>query len=304
IEELDQLAVDRAGGTVPQDPDGDPISEVYVTEDGRDLQQLIQKFTRGAVALSQGADDYLDDDTEGKGLLTDNTMQDGDSPYSALEHQWDEGFGYFGAAVNYAEYTDEQIAAGESIDADDDGAIALVSERNFGHSVNAGKRDKGSADEAKTDYTAGAFDAFLEGRAIIAGADGELSDDQMDALVEQRDIALENWEKAIAATVVHYINDTLQDMNAFDSEDYSFNDHAKHWGELKGFALVLQFNPHSPLSDDDFATLHDLLGTAPVLADGDVEGYQEDLLEARDIMRSAYDFDDANMGDDNGEGGW
>ena len=31
---------------------------------------------------------------------------DGDT---ALEHAWDEGFGYFGAAINYGAYTDQEL---------------------------------------------------------------------------------------------------------------------------------------------------------------------------------------------------
>ena len=86
----------------------------------------------------------------------------------------------------------------------------------------------------------------------------------MDALKAHRDMALDAWEKAVAATVVHYINDTLQDMGKMEL-DYSFSDHAKHWSEMKGFALGLQFNRFSPLSDADFGTLHNYMGTQPVL---------------------------------------
>ena len=55
-----------------------------------------------------------------------------------------------------------------------------------------------------------------------------------------RNQAILAWENAIAATVVHYINDVLQDMSDFGTADYSFSSHAKHWGELKGFSLALQ----------------------------------------------------------------
>ena len=67
FQEVDDIAVARAGGAVRLDPTGAPIGEVFLTSDGRDLNQLIEKFLLGAIAFSQGADDYLDDDTEGKG---------------------------------------------------------------------------------------------------------------------------------------------------------------------------------------------------------------------------------------------
>ncbi|EDY86950.1 conserved hypothetical protein, partial [gamma proteobacterium HTCC5015] len=290
------------GGTA-RDFDGEPL-EVYHTDDGLDLKQLVQKFLLGAVAFSQAADDYLDDDTEGKGLLAENT-RDEDSPYTSLEHQFDEGFGYFGAARDYNDYTDEEIAgkggrpsyASGYHDSNDDGMIDLLSEFNFGNSTNAGKRDLGST--TGTDYSKGAFDAFLAGRAIISNAEGELSDSELDALREQRDLILDNWEKAIAATVVQYINDTLGDMDKFGTADYSYADHTKHWGELKGFALGLQFNPHSALSDADFNSFHAKVGTRPVLPSdaagtatpaGDIADYRTALEEARDILQAAYDF--------------
>jgi hypothetical protein len=120
-----------------------------------------------------------------------------------------------------------------------------------------------------------------------------------------RDLALSAWEAAIAASVIHYVNAVLQDMSAMGTEDYSFADHAKHWSEGKGFALSLQFNRLSPLSDADFATLHDLLGTAPVLVGGAAaEAYAQDLRDARALLAEAYGFAPENLGGDDGTGGW
>lgn len=291
---------------------GDVSLPVYVSETGLDYQQLVQKFITGAIAFAQGADDYLDDDVEDKGLLASNEQSE-DSSYSALEHAWDEGFGYFGAARDFDEYTDEEIAGDGGRDgwisyhdSDEDDSIDLVSEYNFGHAVNAAKRDLGAIEA--TDFTTDAFEALVAGRQLITDVEGELSDDELEELRGYRDTALGAWEKAISATVVHYINDTLQDMGKFGTEEYSFLDHAKHWGEMKGFALVLQFNPRSPLNEGTlFTDLHDLIGTAPVLDDADADdiaAYQQALLDARELVGTAYDFDASNLGDDNGENGW
>ena len=310
--QLDDLAVDRANNATPQGPDGAPIGAVFVTATGQDLAQLLQKFLLGAVAFSQGADDYLDDDTEGKGLLSDNTMAEEGKPYSALEHAWDEGFGYFGAARDYADYTDDEIAAkggrpeyaSGHHDFNRDGLIDLTSEYNFGHSQNAGKRDRGS--NVVTDFSGDAITAFTAGRLIIADAGGALDEDAMEALRAERNKALEAWEKAIAATVVHYVNDTLKDMGSFDTDDYSFLDHAKHWSELKGFALSLQFNRRSPILDD-YKALHEKIGDAPVLPDAGetaIDDYKVALIEARTLLGDAYGFEAENLGDADGEGGW
>ena len=59
IDQLDDLAVARANGSPVKI--GDATMPVFVDAEGRDLQQLIQKFLFGAVAYSQAVDDYLDD---------------------------------------------------------------------------------------------------------------------------------------------------------------------------------------------------------------------------------------------------
>lgn len=305
--ELDALAVDRANGTVPSDPEGHAIAEVVVTADGRNLQELLEIFLLGAVAFSQGTDDYLDDDTEGKGLLSDNTEaapEDGVDSFTELEHAWDEGFGYFGAALDYGDYSDAMVADGEVIDSDGDGKTDLTGEYNFGHSQHAAERDDGSAAGARTDFSGEAFEGFLRGRAIITAAGGALSDAQMTELKAARDQAVGAWEKALAASIVHHVNALLVDTAAIGGDDYSFLDHAKHWSEMKGFALSLQFNPRSPLQDD-LAQLHTLIGDAPVLAgDAELDAYADDLRAARALVAAAYGFDAANVGDDDGLGGW
>lgn len=302
--ELDAASVAWSNGTIATDPSGTPVPAVYVTADGRDLQQLTQKFLLGAVAFSQGTDDYLDDDLAGSGLLASN-IAEADAAYTPLEHAWDEAFGYFGAARGYPSLTDDQIASPGYADSFVvDGAIDLQSEVCWGHSTNAAKRDLGAV--TPTDYTADAWEGFAAGRALIASVDGELSPAQRVELQGYRDQAVTAWEAAIAATVVHYINQVVREMDDFGTDDYDFAAHAKAWSELKGFALSFQFNPRSPLADEDFETLHQLLGVHPALpgTEDDVANYRDDLLEARTLIGTAYGFDAANLGDADGNGGW
>lgn len=306
--EIDAQAVSWSNGDVPLDPSGAPVPAVYVTPDGRDLQQLLEKFLRASVSFSQGADDYLDDDLEGKGLRADHTAAEEGEPFTALEHQWDEGFGYFGASRSYDTWTDAEIADLGALDDDGDGAIDLTREMAFGHSLNAAKRDLGSATEAPTDLTAAAFGSFLAGRRLLSETAGaELTAGQREALYDHRDAAVRAWEEAIAASVVHYINGTLGDLAVMGTGDYDFGAHAKHWSEMKGFALSFQFNPRSPMGDADFIRLHQLLGDAPVLAgagDDARAAAAADLRAARALIGAAYGFDARNLGDDDGNGGW
>ncbi len=307
IDRADALAVAYSSSEVPLDPNGEAIEVWYVSPEGIDHKQLLQKFLLGAVAYSQGTDDYLDE-----GLAADNTDAEEDEAYTALEQQWDEGFGYWGGARHYLEFSDAELAGvegrpeyvGGHHDANGDGKIDLKAEYSFGASINAAKRDLGAAElGVATDYTSQTMQGFVRGRAIIAAADGPLSTTARADLEAARDEAVDGWERALAATAVHYFNDTLQDMNA--SDDYAFADHAKHWSELKGFLLMLQFNPAAQVSAEVLESIHDRVGMAPV-APGQpgAQDYAAGLVAARGLLVEAYGFDPALAGDDAGEGGW
>lgn len=306
--QIDAAAVAWSNGDIPIGPDGGPVSDVYVTAEGQDLKELLQKFLLGAVAFSQGADDYLDDDIAGSGLLSSHAALEEGKPYTALEHGWDEGLGYFGASRDYCSGDDAIVASpGYSDTYAADGAIDLLTEICWGHSTNAAKRDLGSNATAPTDFTADAWAGFSGGRALLASTSTDLTEAELTELRGYRDQAVHAWESAIAASVVHYINGVIVQMGAFDTEKYAYEDHAKEWSEMKGFALSFQFNPRSPLSDDEFVTLHGLLGTAPVLptaTEGENAAYKADLLAARTLIGQAYGFDTANLGAEDGTGGW
>ncbi len=292
-----------ASGATREDINGDVITKVYLSENGLDYKQLIQKTLLGAVAYSQGTDDYLDANVDNKGLNTSNEMLVDGKSYTNLEHQYDEGFGYFGAARDYLSYTDEEIASKGGrdnyqgmYDTDTSGMIDLNSEYNFGHSQNAAKRDLGTASNSMpSDFTEAAMQAFLQGRALInENVGAELTDAQMASLLEFRDEAVANWEYAIAATVVHYVNDVLADYADLGTEDFNYADLAKHWSELKGFAISLQFNPHKKLTDAQYTKINELLQDAPVLSGDGVVQYLLDLAEVRLVLQQAYEFNAEN----------
>ncbi|GMM85205.1 DUF4856 domain-containing protein [Pseudoalteromonas sp. MTN2-4] len=298
------------------------VGKVYVTPEGVDLQQLIEKFLNGAVLFSQSADDYLDNDggKTTKGLLSDN-LEFGDKAYTALEHQWDEGYGYFGAARNYLSYSDDELASkvkddesngrlafnGKN-DTNADGKIDLLAEYNWGNSTNAGKRDRTDV----TDLSTQAFTAFYNGRKLLSDNAGTaLTAEQMTELEGYATEARLVWEQAIVATSIHYINDVLNnddgDIDDIASGDYTheqFYAFAKHWSEMKGFALNMQFNPVSPFVNVDrdantgsvteqFTKLHQFMANAPVIEGADaVNAYKDGLIEARNILRDAYEWKD------------
>ena len=320
---IDRLVAEATDGATPliATVNGQvAVDGVYIDAHGRDYQQLVQKFLGGAVAFSQGTADYLS--TKWGDYLTTIDGKD----YTGAEHKFDEAFGYYGAARDINDYTDDEAAAkggrdGWAMgyhDTNADGSIDLRAEFVFGHAQNCAKRDRGS--NGATDYSKEAVDAFLIGRQILGNAalSGSLSDAELVALHNQIDVAAKTWEKCIAATVVHYINDTIGDMGAYVAPNFAdlanFKNVAKHWGEMKGFALGLQFSPFSPFRDgsvegitvDSLKRVLSLMGDAPVLADGSqagvaptdgaqaaIDAYIDDLMEARDILEMAYGFDPA-----------
>ncbi len=278
---------------------------VYVTDEGLDLQQLVQKFLLGAVTYSQAAEDYL---KATKGLVKQNTDPDNQADfdsgedaslkgYTSLEHQWDEGFGYFGAAHDYLAYTDAENKANSANDTNGDTEIDLMKgEYSFGHSINAAKRDVGS--DGATDFSTEAMAAFIAGRKLINDNIAvDTANDGTDAayyadLVAYSETALAAWEKAIASTVIHYINDVVEETQTLGTnEEATLADRAKHWSEMKGFALSLQFSPIATISRDDLIAVHTNMGEAPVLTAEAAAAYVVQLETARDLLKDAYQFD-------------
>lgn len=285
------------------------VDVAYVNGEGVDFSQLIQKFMLGAVTFSQGTADYLKTDFT-QGHFNDGDNRDKD--YSDSEHKWDEAFGYFGAARDFDTYTDDEIAGKTAFFKDSDGVagIDIRAEINLANSVNCAKRDAGST--VQTNFTEQAYVAFLTGRkqlndsATGTATEGLLSG-STDELATASKQAAQVWEMCIAATVVHYINDVSGDLDGFINAQGKFNgltaykDLAKHWSEMKGFALGLQFNPESPFHQTAdtlkvYETILAAMGEKPVFSSAEAAAtYKAELIAARALMQNAYGFDAENI---------
>ena len=302
---LDARAVARGSGVEEHGPDGE-VLPVHLTPEGHDLQRLLANFLHGAISFSQTADDYLDDDEPGKGLLSDHSEADDGAPYTALEHAWDEGFGYFGGSRDFGLRGKAAVASSPVSDSmPTDAQTDLTREINWPMAVHASQRDV----EATVDqqFARTAWDAFIGGRHVLAESGGPLSDSEMVALRQFRDDAVGAYEAVFAATAVHYINGVLVDMGRMGTDDYSFELHSANWSEMKGMALALQFNSRSPMSDTDFVDLHALLGMELVGSTSDSaaqDAYKQDLIAARALLGSVYGFDETNLGGLDGSDGW
>ena len=322
---IDQL-VDEAqdnDGIIIQTVEGPKtidVSEYQGDEEGRNYRQLLQKFLLGAVNLSQLSNDYLRVPFNDAEYLA----QEGTKDYAKGEHDWDEAFGYYGAARDNNAYEDDEVAGKGGRDAwkngwydsNGDGSIDVTSEYNLAIAQNCAKRDRGST--TGTDLSKEAMDAFLLGRHVIEQATAAISmtDAEYEVVKAQADIAANAVEKCIAATVIHYVNDMEDDydliVDGLYADQGNFLDLAKHWSEMKGFALGLQFNPTSPYAAadkrDELKQILADMGDAPVLADGQQNGvaavgtsaeaiaaYRTKLVAARDALGLAYGFDTTDV---------
>lgn len=271
-----------------QDADKLGTPAVYTTDDGVDLTQMINKVLIGAVPYYQATGVYLHSLLERDNSEARNRTD----AYTAMEHAWDEAFGYFGAARDYARYTDEQLAGSVDVftyDSNGDGSIDFKSEYNFGLSRNAGKRDKGGSG---VNLTQEIFEAFLAGRTAITnqGTVAEIS--------AHRQAAANGMEKVIAATVVHYINDTLSDMSKLGTAEENRTALNKHWAEMKGYTVALQYNPFRLINDGQLAELHGIMGESPIYDVPGSNAYNTqvaDYKRAKSVLQAAYGFSNANM---------
>lgn len=271
------------------------ISKAKTTVDGRDLAQLTQKFLHGAISYSQSARDYFSTDLgPTKGLNADNTVPAKQGvKYTAMEHHFDEGFGYFGGARDFLSYSDLESRTKKSIDTDGNGFIALKSEKNMGISTNVSRFDLTAAD-GKPNRSQEIMEALLKGRHLIA----QKPEGYKKYAVAQARVALGVWEETLAAVTIHYINRTIKMTEAYGSKSYLFDNYAKFWSEMKGFGLAFQFNPKGIMTDEDFDQMHALMKDAPVVPHAEpslVKGYINDLLLARAILERTYGFSATNV---------
>ena len=278
-------------------------SEGYsVRPGGLDLGQMTQKVMWGAIAYWQGTSKYMS-----KIPNDDNTMSDDGDPYTAMEHHWDESFGYFGAARDYnTGYNDDTDRKTDPYnDSNGDGLIDFKTEYNMGWAVTAAKRDLVDGVSVDYDFTKTIFDAYLEGRTLI------YNQAPLDEILVQRDIILNTWEKVVAAVSIHYINDTMSDLEALiaagdanlawdnlpeSGDGYKYN---IHWAEMRAYAHGLIYNDFKLISDADIATVFGYMGTAPAYNDGSdfsaMQTLHDNLALAKPILQAAYGFSDAHM---------
>ena len=259
---------------------------IYLDSNDVNVAQLISKGLAGAVAFYQATGVYLAEVTS-----KDNATPVTGTNYTAMEHSWDEAFGYFGAAINYSSYSDDtlNIAAASYRDDNNDGKIDLRSEFNFSMMGRyTARRDRGLVGQ---DWSGDAFKAFLKGRALIS-AKGTTNE-----IAEQRTIIAEVWEKTFASNTIAYIRNVKDILDTISATPTlaTRTSLGGNWGELKAFAICLQYSPYKKATDAQLLQLHNWIGTKPVRDASGKAAYIAKLDSAQALVKTIYGFSDAQV---------
>lgn len=212
-------ATNGVAGLIAREDKG---STILVDENGREFTQLIEKGLMGAVFYHQIYNVYLTDARIGEEVENDS-LSDGNN-YTAMEHHWDEAFGYIGAPVDFRSNwpTDRKSE--------------LQFWANYSNTID-------NVLDGQLGTNSAIMQAFIEGRTAIVNQEYEIKD-------AQRNILYTQLELVAAATCVHYINSTLAHLNE-GKQGEAFHTLSEAWA----FANALRYHPNRSLSLEDIETI-------------------------------------------------
>ena len=226
--------------------------DYYVIANGVEIDQLVQKGLMGAVLYYQATSNYLEN------ISSDDNTDPNGSTATDMEHHFDEAFGCFGAPVDYS-------------------AQSTTGDADFVANANFWGKDAIVRNPVLNNLDV-IFKAFREGRAAISNSDYDTRDAAIATIRTE-------WEKVVAATIVHYINEVKTDITAGNTgKKYH------HWAEAKGFAMCLRYNIAKAISSSDLSTVEAALGDKP----GDITS-TGDFDNALTIIKNTYGFTDSQM---------
>ena len=288
---------------------------------GYDYPQLISKFLLGAVFYNQAVDNYLDEKLRADNKPNDKPYKEG-AAYTGKEHSWDEAFGYFGTPAHTLSLTPQavyEIAKQGSKSEKPEDALALRRSepgrrgrsqerdglragllrrrlRQAGHRLSPHhhpglpRRPQGDRGGERC----GAHRRAAERAPGPCGDDPhQLGEGARRGRVQVRGLGLQGPGQAGDHPRVRR-----------RSGQGLPQAYAKHWGELKGFALALQTGRDN--LGETAVRLNRIIGFGPVLpntsqvTDIDSAGnyvkdeskplavYQYDMLKLQNLMVSAF----------------
>ncbi len=217
-EAVSQSGADAADGTpgfIVRENSGNTI---MVDANGREFTQLIEKGLMGTVMYNQIYNTYFSDSRTGDDV--ENTVVTEGKNYTALEHHWDEAFGYFNPPLdftsNWPEAREDEV-------------------RFWSDYSNVVDPFIGSNDDI--------MNAFLIGRTAIVNND-------MEEKNVQRAILFEKLELVAAATGIHYINQSLVHLNEGNIGE-AFHTLSEAWA----FVNALTYSPNRRISVEQIETI-------------------------------------------------
>ena len=206
-------AADGVAGRIERGTSG---KFILVNEKGWEYTQFVEKGLMGAVFLHQIYNTYLTDDRIGN-QVENETLVEGKN-YTAMEHHWDEAFGYYGAPTDFPRNDQDKYwakYAGPALDTSPE----------------------------QLDIYGALKEAFLTGRAAIAAGEMAIKNEQIDALYKQ-------LELMVAATSLHYINNAKADLSANDMGSL-FHDLSEGYN----FVMALKYHPEKKISQADINSI-------------------------------------------------
>jgi len=264
--------------------DGD-LETKFNFSDEIDYQALISHFLLASIPYFQVSNNHLNSNL---GLVASNLLNDEPKlSYTQLEHHWDMAFGYYGTLRTAKNESLERIIETHSstlLDID-----SLISASVFDNAAATAQRD-GDATFQDIHFSENIINNFLEGRELITLNDPTLSEEEKNILISNRATnIINNWEKALAATLIHHINRTI-DNGADMNETYY-----QHWAKMKAYALALQFNPSSTLNKDTLIDIHKKIKQAPHTTKSSINGYLKEIKDLRSTIQNIYNFSNENI---------
>ena len=148
-------------------------TKYLLNANGVELTQIIEKGLMGACFYYQATAVYMG---SGKMDVDNETVTPGEG--TAMEHHFDEAFGYFGAPINFPSNT-----------------VGIRFWAKYANKVNG----------AYTTMNASLMDNFLKGRAAISNKDMIARDEAINDLRK-------SWEIAVCGTAIYYINNALDNI--------------------------------------------------------------------------------------------
>lgn len=226
---------------------------ILVNEKGWEFTQFVEKGLMGATFYNQIFNSYLTDEKVGDGVENEALVEG--KNYTAMEHHWDEAFGYFGVPVDFP--------AGDP--------VLEASERRFWANYT-------NTVDALLGTNALLMNAYLKGRTAIVNKDYEEKN-------AQREIIYYGHELVAAAVAVHYINEAIGNFNDGDTGN-AFH----HLSEAYQFVKAIQYSPKKKLTQAQIdKILNTDFGDQGDFWTATVSG----LNEAKSTLADAYDEIDA-----------